>query len=258
MKYTIITLVKDDDVYENCLLSSLRKHFQNYDILPLFNYQNNYNLDNLLRIAQTSSNSEYIVIAHQDTSVKKQTFQKLQKAVKGNIPIVGCAGIKLTCECKDVNEFGGFITEPKTVGNVSTSEDAQPYWAGSEDLTEVHSVDECFLAIRRDLLKDLKLIYNSYHLYASDISLQIRSKGLKIYAADLDIIHHTDHNRSIKDDHNYWNMLRYLNDKYHAMFPEFFGTCFHWQHRKITSYIGFELQASKDQMIKANSIILEL
>jgi hypothetical protein len=85
-------------------------------------------------------------------------------------------------------------------------------------LTEVSSIDEIVIVLKRSsgLHFDEKL--PGFHLYATDIVMEARERGMKTFVFDGPVIHNSRTNPQPLDRH-FWNSYRYMQRKWAAQLP---------------------------------------
>ena len=85
-------------------------------------------------------------------------------------------------------------------------------------MAEVASIDEIVIVLnnRHGLRFDENL--PGFHLYAADIVLQAREKGLKTYVFDAPVVHNSRHNPQVFDRH-FFAAYRYMRRKWAWQIP---------------------------------------
>jgi len=264
--YSVITCVSKPDVYQSCLLNSIsqcRKH-HSIEIIPILNEDGRYSASNALNIGIDTAKSDILIFAHQDIKLLGQWFDKLCNIIAmldATWAILGAAGISLDYGRSDIGKWGGAeYVSTVAVGSVWEDDSTlhePPYWDGVKDPTLVHCVDECLFVLRKSTYLRFDIQFNGFHQYAADLSLQARSAGFQVYAADLPIIHYGKFSSSLQDS-RYWEFLRFLHYKWSPFFPELLGTHMHWSTTskvaddgstydvpEITSYIPMYLESGE-------------
>lgn len=258
VKYTIVTCISKPEVYGKCLLKSVYEtKNQDLQVVPIINHNNLYSASIALNLGIKASKSEYVVLAHQDITLKPCWFSKLDEIV-GSLPedwaILGCAGIALEAQRKDIGMWGGTLGPQIAVGTVFDSEEAsEPYWDGIKEPTKVHCIDECLFVLKKNTGLRFDTQYQGFHFYGVDMCLQARAAGYGVYCGDLPIIHYGKYSSSMLGNNDYWKYYNLLHYKWHQRFPELLGTHMHWAENEMTSYIPFTMQ-SDDLEIKIKAM----
>jgi hypothetical protein len=90
--------------------------------------------------------------------------------------------------------------------------------AGLPGLHEVASIDEIVIVLKRSTGLRFDQDLPGYHLYATDIVLEARRRGLKSLVFDGPVIHNSRANPQPLDRH-YWAAYRYMQRKWAAQLP---------------------------------------
>lgn len=278
--FSVVTIVSKPDVYDTCLLKSLTsvRFGHDIEIIPIINTNGLYSASNALNIGLDSSRSDNVVFVHQDVSFLHGWFDILKSnidSITDEWGVIGTAGVSLNYSRNDISRWGGTIKDNKIiVGSVWDScdnLDDTPYWNGIKELTKVHCVDECAFVLNKKTGLRFDTLFNGYHFYSADISMQSRSAAFNVYCAGLPIIHHGTHSTSMSSHSNgYWSGLRLLHSKWRSQFPEVLGTHFHWNINRIktsygqtieepelASYINTSLDSSDGLQVSIRSVNLK-
>lgn len=268
-KYSIVVLVSDIDVFNNCLLKSLTSVRGDHDIeiIPIVNTNNLYSASVALNIGIDVSKSDIIIFIHQDVTLLDDWFTKLDAyidCIDGEWGIIGAAGIDLRYNRNHISKWGGTLNDKIIVGSVWHSADElnnTPYWNGSAELTKVHCVDECVFVLNKTTGLRFDISFDGFHFYGTDICLQSRSAAFPVFCANLPIVHHSKYNSSLIGNNKYWPHLRLLHSKWRSQFPELLGTHFHWNNTdhktsELVSYINFELSSIDNISVSVRSVSL--
>lgn len=246
IKYSIVTVVNNDDVYDKCLLQSIKSEKRrDIEFVPIFNYNNQFTASIALNYGLTVAKGEYVIICHQDVGIKPGTMEILDNFLTPDIMILGASGVDLSCKASDVGMWGGTKSKTLAVGTVYSSDtQSEPYWSGISELTKVHCVDECFFVVKKSILTRFDNNFNGFHFYGVDFCLQARKQGYDVHAASIPIIHYGEYSGSMLNNSRYWPLLRKLHGKWRVHFPELLTTHMHWDDLgEITSYIGYKLRS---------------
>lgn len=261
--YSIISCVSRQDVYESCLLESVRKqqYGRDVEIIPILNIHSLYSASMALNHGIDVARSNTLIFAHQDVYLLDGWFDSLDEHLRqkpSDCAIIGSAGIDLRYGRADIGYWGGSTTvDTVAVGRVWDSLDKidqTPYWNGNKDLTRSHCADECLFVLDKRTNLRFDLGYTGFHFYGVDICLQARAAGYGVYCGDLPIVHDGRYSASYTADRRYWTYLRYLHNKWRYRFPEFLGTHMHWAADELTSYIPMKLVANTGTNILVKSM----
>lgn len=261
MHVSVVTVVSRPEIFESCLLASIKENRRHHDvqIIPIINNHNRYSASNALNIGLDVSQSDIVVFAHQDVRFLYNWFDRLEgllAQLPSEFGVLGCAGIDLKYGRADIGRWGGSLnTSTVAVGSVWDSDAALgniPYWDGTKELVKIHCADECVLVLNKSTGLRFDPLFTGFHFYGVDLCIQARAAGYSIYGTYLPIIHYGKYSASFSGDHRYWYYLRLLFHKWHMRFPELLGTHFHWSLNpsqtlfptlipELTSYINVNL-----------------
>lgn len=248
---SIITCISKPDVYNSCLLKSVKECRRKHDVrvIPIINNDNLYSASNALNIGIEASKGDIVIFAHQDVRLLYDWFDLLLDLIDQMPPdwgVLGTAGINLKYGRHDIGKWGGAATlDTVAVGTVWDSDESlvkPPYWDGTKDLATVHCADECLFMMNKRTGLRFDQAFNGFHFYGVDLCLQARAAAYNVYCAHLPIIHYGKYSASFTGDKKYWVYLRYLYNKWRFRFPEMLGTHMHWAHNELTSYISVGLE----------------
>ncbi len=264
-KFSVVTCVSNSDIYESCLLSSIRKTRRKHDIeiIPIINNDNRYSASVALNLGIDAAKSNNVIFVHQDVRLLGDWFDNLDRVlseVDDDWGIIGSAGINLKYGRSDIGKWGGSLSvDTVAVGSVWDSDENlcnPPYWDGTKDTVAIHCVDECLFVLNKQCGLRFDKQFTGFHFYGVDMCLQARAAGYKIYGAHLPMIHYGRYSASFSGDRKYWIYFRYLHNKWHRRFLELLGTHMHWSSNELTSYIsiGLEDQSGIEVNLRAMGI----
>ena len=250
--FSLVCCVSKPDVFQKCLVDSLYATNEDLDIeiIPIYNYGNNYSASIALNLGIDVAKSNKVILAHQDVSFTKEFFNNLSNIDKcDDWAIIGTAGIDLKYGKNDIGRWGGALNvDTVAVGTIYDTDEAyidgKPFWCGSCDIAEVHSVDECLFVLNKESSIRFDDSFNGFHFYGADICLEARNNGYKVYVFDLPIIHYGQFSSSLQSENGYWKYLNMLHDKWNLIFPEMYGTHMHWNDGEVISYISSNLYSN--------------
>jgi len=170
--FTIVTCVTRPKMWMDNIVRPNRELSQKLEFLPVFNLVEKLSIASAYNRSLQQAKSKYVILCHQDLHFYPGWFKQLESKIKdlpSNWGVIGVAG---------------WTQEGKIMGGLKVPEGR---WSKNEG--EAHTVDECFLVVRKDLgLKFDERIIES-HLYGADICLESLSRGFKNYAIQLPVEH---------------------------------------------------------------------
>lgn len=230
-RYSIVTCVSNYDIYEKCLLKSLRLHDNNdnlYEVIPIDNRNNAYSASEAYNLGLMIATSDIIINCHQDVSVLDDFFIKLDESIlrikDENWGVIGCSGVSIHDQQNVGIVFNSFSSE-----DINQAIDKKMcYYEGIKSITEVYSIDECLFVIRKRQGIRFNDELRGFHLYGVDICLNYRANGYKVYATELPIIHYGEFSSSIIYDRSYWKAIRQITKKWSSEYGAMIGTYASW------------------------------
>lgn len=249
-KYSIVTCVSDFDIYNSCLLASLRHNHKNidYELIPIDNRSNGYTASSALNLGVSIAKSKLIICCHQDVTILPDFFNHLEanlkKLTRKKWGILGSAGRLLKLDAVSIQglDVGVVYDGPPANYNEDYQNNLKTSWEGIKTLNKVYSVDECLFIMNKinDIAYDEDL--NGFHFYGTDICLNYRRSNYDVYATYLPIIHHGVYSSSLQTNHSYWPLFKRLVNKWLPIYDRCFGTHMHWRRLsddlvELVSYI---------------------
>ncbi len=204
MSITIVSAVNNEEILKNCLLRS--PDLQSVaDILIQTGFASAalaYNSGIL------KAKDDVIVVVHQDVYLPEGWIRRVETILEElaiqdpNWGVLGVWGV-------------GYDGMPK--GCI--------YWTGLERMagnffeggSEVETLDECLLIIRKSsgLCFDESLA--GFHMYGADICLEARRRGMKCYAVSAFCIHNTNEYKLLPRE--FWRACLYIRQKWKSQLP---------------------------------------
>ena len=169
MKVTVISAVNDDVVLRQCLLASPDIHQVDETIL-----QRGYtSASSAYNAAIASARNEVIIVVHQDVYLPSGWFLWLQAALD-----------KLTQSDPTWGVLGVYSITPdgRYHGHVYCNACQSILGRPFSNPTEVASLDEVVLIVRKSSGLMFDPAMKGFHFYAADLCLTARKHGLKVYA----------------------------------------------------------------------------
>ncbi len=243
--YSIITCVSNFDIYNECVVNSFynsKINKEHYELIPIDNRMSIYTAPQALNYGLIIAKSDLIICCHQDISFLPGFFDEVEKSVKktgGDWGIIGSSGRSIEIdEVSKKPDWVGVVYNghPNQLGDDFDNK-LTKCWDGKKEMKEVHCVDECLFMINKRHNITFNPEINGFHFYGADLALSMRSAGHKVYATYLPSIHHGAYSGSLKAKDDYWPLFRKLLDMWSTIFPECYGTHFHW----TTSEVGMEI-----------------
>jgi GT2 family glycosyltransferase len=237
-KFSIVTLVNNEQQYFDFLNDLKEQDFNmDFEVIALPNFNNEYNgCSNALNIGIELSNSEYVIMCHQDLRVPKDwltnIFNKIKNFIINDIKfgVLGMAG----SWSNNINNDGGGVIYLK--GNTLTTE-----------YTEVQCLDELCLIIKNDSnIRFDETNFSGYHCYGSDFCLNYMKNGFKNYAINCECEHLSDGFKNLNNEKHFndYTLSSFtLFRKWRDIFPYFRNTTarYNKQDNSILFYVADEI-----------------
>lgn len=256
MKITIACLYNKPDVLQKCLLHSYNQLNDNdVRLFPIYNDNNIYSASAAYNIVLDVSKSDVVVFAHQDITFTPDLAIRVRNLITSlnrNWAVIGVAGRQPQVKGKITNVGR---SSDQLLGVVQ-DEDGKVVWPGAKGLHYVDVVDECFFIVNRRLNFNFDYSFNRFHFYGSDFCLQARAAQYDVLVSDLPIRHVGKYSHSMTDK-TYFRHLRYLNEKWYALFNNINGTHFSWKQRRISSHIPYSIESTTHHKIQVLNIRCE-
>lgn len=208
MKFTIVTAVNDDEVFQKNLHSS--PDISNHELIVLRGYNN---VCRAYNHGMMKASNDIVLFIHQDVYLPDGFFNQLQQSLNtlpdknwGVLGVAGVNGLK-----KDVDELNylGYILNQNNV------------WGSPENLpSEVGTLDELLIILKnKSFLFDERI--PNHHLFATDVCLQAEQQNKKNYA----ILAYCAHNSKTSElPVNYEESKMYIRNKWNHKLP-IYNTC---------------------------------
>jgi len=204
-KMVVICAVNNEESLERDLLSSpmLRD-----GRVPVFTYRNAKSAGEAYNAGIEATDQEYMVFVHQDVYLPLGWELQVSRAIRfledKQVPwaVLGCMG---------VTRSGDFA------GTGWSSGSRREHRHGPQQPTEVSSLDEVVLVVRRstNVVFDPRLPF--FHLYGTDVVLAAASAGYKSFAVYCPVVHNSNALRGL--DHTYRAAFDYMCEKWAAELP---------------------------------------
>lgn len=154
------------------------------------------------------SNSDVVVLAHQDVYLPSGWIDRLQQQITRleeqdpNWAIIGMIGLNLR----------GVLT-----GRIWSSGLNRELYNIDGPFEEAISIDECVIIVRRGAGIRFDEQLPSWHLYATDIILQARGQGLKAFVLNAPVVHNSRRTPTLFG--GYAKAYRYMRKKWSSSLP---------------------------------------
>ncbi|CAN5184125.1 N/A [soil metagenome] len=201
----------------------MTKHYPDVHLIEL---DKNYGFTRAANEGIRKSKSEYVLILNNDCFVKIDTVSKLLLFIRTNVDLVATQPIvaRPTGEIENI----GYVVDLKkgkatvvTDKNLIPSFDNQTIW----DIGFVYGLSGACLLVRRDILKKMEGLDESFHSYLEDVDLFIRFAKKKYqWAPCLDAIVTHQHMstsaamKGYKEWHDLTNWIRIIIKNYPTSF----------------------------------------
>ncbi len=167
-------------------------------ICTINNEKNEHSIPEAYNFMTRGSTAKYLVYLHQDVVVPPDWVEELNRNISIiekrdlNWGVLGIMGVKSN------GFFAGNIIDPHTHGRYGTLP------------SEVQTLDEVCLIVRKKSSLAFDENLGGYHLYGADICLQANRKNMKCYAIDAPIRHLSGGLL----DKSFWEMADKLKEKW--------------------------------------------
>ncbi len=173
------------------LLKNIQKTIgTDYEIIHIDNSQGKYNIFEAYNLGVERAKGEYLCFMHEDILFKSDNWGP---AVEMHLsqPCVGAIGVAGGCVVLDKLDwrFYGFGIVNLEQGNYTVEENPVYYISNHLEkqkipLTQVAILDGAWIAMRKNLFQQIRFddqTFHDFHLYDSDICMQINKMGLGVF-----------------------------------------------------------------------------
>jgi hypothetical protein len=178
-KVSIAVGVNSEEILNECLLASP-------DIasgrLPLKIYRGYSVFAEMGNTALAESDADWLVILHQDIYLPTGFADRLESVLTSlenehpEAAVLGVIGLGFD------GQLEGRVWSSGLQGVVGKAEPV---------LAQVQTLDECLLVVRRSVVTGFDPNLPSFHLYGTDVILNVQERGHSAWVADLPVIHHS-------------------------------------------------------------------
>ena len=204
MKFTICSAVNDEDVLRSCLLSSPDLSNAGEIILP----RGCVSAAKAYNAALASAKNDIVILVHQDIYLPRGWFQQLESAIHSLEAIDPQWGVLGVYGITSSGIYHGHL-----YCNASQIVLGRPF----QEPTEVGSLDEVVLILRKSSGLRFDPEMKGFHFYAADICLTARQRGLKNYAVPGFCFHNA--NGYGMFPRSFWQGYFYIRRKWSALLP---------------------------------------
>ncbi|MBO5705441.1 MAG: glycosyltransferase [Bacteroidaceae bacterium] len=171
-----------------------------YEIVHIDNSQRRYNIFEAYNIGVERSSGEYLCFMHEDIVFRRQGWGKIieQTLSHNEVGALGVAGGHVVLDQLDWR-FYGFLDVCLIQGNTSVEPNPIYYrssHARSNDykgLRHVAVIDGVWMCMRKELFNIIRFdeqTFHDFHLYDSDICMQINKQGYGVYVTHDVLLEH--------------------------------------------------------------------
>ena len=216
---TILSCYNNENCYQDMLLKSLLKQDTKHEVIGIANHDGHY------RSAAEAYNTEYtkatgdvLIFCHQDIAFNNTSFIRSIENILEKNPdsIIGLAGIKKDgCVYSNLKYFNNdeYITKKRVQGY----------------LDSVESIDECFIAINRQLFEKIKFnseICDSWHLYGVELCYHARVKGYNVLVSSIQAYHKYIKGDGLEIDVDFIRTINRMCSVYNKYFKTIYAPCY--------------------------------
>jgi hypothetical protein len=203
--FSIAAAVNDERILAECLARSP-------DIasgtLKLNLYRGYQSAARALNNAIDDASGDILILVHQDVYLPKGWLARLIEEINT---------LEVTFPTWSVVGAFGKTISGNEVGRVWSSGLRRELGNGGFTPTQVASLDELLLVIRRSSGLRFDEMLPSFHLYGTDIVLEGNKKGLQAFAVDVPVVHHDRPVASLRG--GYAQAYYYMRQKWNADLP---------------------------------------
>ncbi len=206
MNFSVIAAVNDEEVLQQCLLSS--PDFQIQDFGEVLLQRGFDNVADAYNPAISQAKGEVLVFMHQDVYLPAGWFQRVAAAINQlavtdpNWGVLGVYGVTVA-------------GEPR--GHLYCNANQCALGHAIQEPVEVETLDEVVLIIRRNSGLQFDSGLKGFHLYGTDICLMARQQGRKIYVVPGFCIHNA--NGYGMFPRSFWRGYLYMRRKWKSRLP---------------------------------------
>jgi GT2 family glycosyltransferase len=241
-KFSIVTIVNDKDQYIN-FLNDVKKQKYDYDveIIALPNFDNLYtSAAEALNIGLDVSESEYVILCHQDLRVPENWLETIHEHIKN---------IRIKLDDFGVLGVAGSWNDKRGDGGISYLNDSNTIQAKKvyPNFVEVQCLDEaCLIVKKENSYRFDSQSFTGYHGYGSDLCLTYIVNGKKNFAINAPCDHLSDGIKNLSTHEglqSYLQAMFTLFKKWRGQLPSFRNTTanFKAQENSIYFFIADEL-----------------
>lgn len=243
MKISIVICYTKQDVLNECINSIKTQTLEkDIELILIDNTNNAYSsAASALNYGAKQATGELLLFAHQDIIFENES--DLAQIVEffskhTELCLVGVAGINNKKQvCSNITE---------------TTEHIIRYPVVIDKPTEVETVDECFLAIRKVYFDSIlfdEVACANWHFYGVDLSLQVRQRGGKVFCVPIPICHLSKGTLSS----GFFKSLKMLGKKYRNDIKEINSTCVQIKNTGLSIFwrhMMFEIKNKVKRLLK--------
>jgi glycosyltransferase involved in cell wall biosynthesis len=210
---SFITCVSDIRQYKDLVVSSLLKNQtkKQFDIIPVFNFDNSYSAARALNIGMSRSRSDLVVLCHQDAGffepwidILYDRIEEIEKTTK-NWGVLGTGGVM-----KHDEKFG--------IAYNSRKEVIWKHGDKSKHIAQVQTVDEVCVIIKKSSGLMFDELFDGFHFYGADIALESITRGFVNYGIWNPTIHDWTGRSLVTGKEDYIRQLNLLCNKWKDKF----------------------------------------
>ena len=216
---SVIVCYNNKEIYEEMLLDSISNQNCDYNLIAINNTDNRFdNIASAYNSVLNEIKGDKVLFCHQDISFpEKDTLKELAKDIDNNRKsIVGLCGINTTRTVYSNLKY-------KKTNQYITNYQLTNYM-------EVETVDECCFGMNKELLDKLgkfdEKVCDSWHLYATEMCLRAKSKGISTIISPTTCIHKYDSNEGLVTDASFLKTFKNLRNKYKHNTNIIYSVCY--------------------------------
>jgi len=224
---SIVCVYDDFEILENHLLRSLKKQSVKYEFIGIDNTRHHFqSAAEALNYGGGKSQGEFIMYAHQDVDLLRESWLEDAHKMLLDIPTFGIAGVAGA-------RPGSSAGDRDIISNIENS--IPPQRLGHLGLSfpeKVESVDECLMIVPRKIFEKFRFdnkTCTGWHLYGVDYCLSLSALCYDIYVLPMSIYHRSPSWMQLPPQ--YFEILKKIIKKHKKNYQRIITTCGVWYTR---------------------------
>lgn len=215
MKISIISVYNNKNVLEKCLLESLKKQNENYELILVDNRSGKFkSAADALNWGGNKSTGDLLIFVHQDVHFYEDNLTDIIKYCENsnNLGIAGVAGMDPLTGVMKSNGTHYIPPQDMSKNHIEHVENAQ-------------TLDEVLLIIPRNIFKNYKFdseVCHDWHLYGVDYCLNLLKNNYNVLVLPIELYHESNGGSMSPE---YYKTLKKILKKYKQDFTYIHTSC---------------------------------